>query len=308
MSLPLLIIGPNSTMLISGNDMPTVPITATDDLGKKNQVKAYLSNPASNLTSLMNIDVNRITICLKLPAAPATAAPATTPASAPAPVPASTPTPVAQCAIIVVTPAEKEALERIVTATTTPTAPNVFHTTYVTSGTTKNINPAINNGTVKKLFTDFTTNSKSDELDKCISEASRTVSSAVKKLFSDDTVVYRFYRPTFPYPFLPPLIRSVFNPFGVFNPIVYSPTDSPVYANVISPILPPLITVPNYPFGRRDSYSDSNMFNDNKSIHIPRSPRGSPKVPRSRSRRGGDYEKYLKYKAKYLALKAALGK
>jgi len=58
MSLPLLIIGPNSTMLISGSDMPVVPITATDDLGKKNQVKGYLSNPANNLTALMNIDLS----------------------------------------------------------------------------------------------------------------------------------------------------------------------------------------------------------------------------------------------------------
>lgn len=109
---------------------------------------------------------------------------------------------------------------------------------------------------------------------------------------------------------------------------------SPVIVDVspISPIFfPTIITNRNSPrtkIGNLLTSSDSNMFGNSTrksprgtSPKVPRSPRGSPRMgmrsprmgmsprmsPRM-GRRGGYYEKYMKYKAKYLDLKAKLGK
>jgi hypothetical protein len=301
MSLPLLIIGPNSTMLIV-NDAPTAgsmpsvtPIAGTTESDKKTEVKTYLINPANNLTALKDIDVNRIRICVR------PAAPVVPPAAPPAP-------PLAECAIIVVSPAEQIEIEK--------TATNKFYTTYTTSdgGKTRDINSAITSkGSVTAFFNSFTDlpTKKSDELDKCIKAATSPVASSSFLKPDNTTVEYRFYRPAFPriLPLIPGLFANMFYPSRrtvVVSPPVspyYSPV-SPVYSPISPFLLPPALSLVS---------PRSNVF-DRPSIlnSSPRSssPRGtSPKMPRSpRGRRGGYYEKYLKYKNKYVELKAALGK
>ena len=73
-----------------------------------------------------------------------------------------------------------------------------------------------------------------------------------------------------------------------------------------SPLLIPSPVV-NYSPNRIGNYLSSQSSESNLFPALPRSPRGtSPKSPRMGRKRGGFYEKYMKYKAKYIALKKQL--
>jgi len=85
----------------------------------------------------------------------------------------------------------------------------------------------------------------------------------------------------------------------------------------LSPIFPlfpsfrPTLLFPspvvNYSPNRIGNYLSSQSSESNLFPALPRSPRGtSPKSPRMGRKRGGFYEKYMKYKAKYIALKKQL--
>ena len=74
----------------------------------------------------------------------------------------------------------------------------------------------------------------------------------------------------------------------------------------LSPLLIPSPVV-NYSPNRIGNYFSSQSSESNLFPALPRSPRGtSPKSPRMGRKRGGFYEKYMKYKAKYIALKKQL--
>jgi hypothetical protein len=92
---------------------------------------------------------------------------------------------------------------------------------------------------------------------------------------------------------------------------------SPILIPTISPIFIPNIRSSS-PNTRIGNFLTSSSNFDDSVPRVTRSPRGSPRVPRSprssprsspkssKGRRGGYYEKYMKYKAKYIALKKQL--
>lgn len=143
----------------------------------------------------------------------------------------------------------------------------------------------------KSFFNTFQylTDKTGNPLDKCINAVPSPTSST-------STLTFRFFRPIFP---LPLFIRP-----GLFGPTVVYSSNLPV---VVSPFVSPAIS--------RETSPVTPRFSNIRSIDAPRVPRSpSPVVPRTRSpspvvprmRVGGYYEKYMKYKLKYLKLKQEL--
>jgi hypothetical protein len=146
----------------------------------------------------------------------------------------------------------------------------------------------------KKLFDEGDYKTEGEELDKCISTAIRRTEAPKKKSESDDDnrkklylFVPTFYRPSF---FVPPFavdpVASLFmqQRYGVRSPYA-SPYSSPLSSPYSSPRMSPRYNS----MPPRSSYS----------------PGHAPRVARTPRRfEGGYYEKYMKYKTKYLELKA----
>ena len=134
----------------------------------------------------------------------------------------------------------------------------------------------------------YDTKRSGNPLDKCIKNAPKPKKDESTK--SDPEVVtYKFYRPIYPLGLFQPRLY----PYGITRPYVISPFTTPIGSPVRSD------DSPIYP--RSDRFSGIKI----PSPVVPRSPRSpgsSPKVPRMR--RGGYYDKYMKYKLKYLKLKA----
>ena len=160
------------------------------------------------------------------------------------------------------------------------------------------INPKLTLGTKSNTFFgifQYSTDKSGNPLDKCIKNAIEP--SPVTN--NDDTKVirYRFYRPIFP-------LWSLYRPGIIYRPGLYPYVNSPY---VISPFTTPI----GSPVRSPESSPMSPRFSGLKvsSPVVPRSPsrspNGSPRAPVvTRMRRGGFYEKYMKYKLKYLQLKA----
>ena len=169
-----------------------------------------------------------------------------------------------------------------------------FYKTYEEKAGKRELSTELNNNLDadgKSFFNTFQylTDKTGNPLDKCINSTPSPTSSA-------STITFRFFRPIFP---LPLFIRpGLFGPTVVYSsnlPVVASPFVSPVISRETSPVTP--------------------RFSNVRNVDAPRVPRSpSPKVPRTRSpspvvprmRVGGYYEKYMKYKLKYLKLKEEL--
>jgi hypothetical protein len=154
----------------------------------------------------------------------------------------------------------------------------------------------------KDFFTTFQylTDKTGNPLDKCINSAPSP---------STSSITYKFYRPVFPFPLL---IRP-----GLFGPsVVYSSNLPIVTSPFITPAVTPSMSRESSPRFSNIKTKDAPKVPRSPSPVVPRSPRTpSPVVPRSprsssqvisRMRRGGYYEKYMKYKLKYLKLKQEL--
>jgi len=129
------------------------------------------------------------------------------------------------------------------------------------------------------VFTKFNylTERGTSKLDNCIRDAAPKVEKLSE---STTTRTFTFYRPIYPVPiFFPNIFNPYLTPIGVQSPR-YSPVSSPMSSPRSSP-----------------------RFSTEKMV-APRVPR-SPQSPRS-PRFGGYYEKYMKYKNKYLSLKKEL--
>jgi hypothetical protein len=94
---------------------------------------------------------------------------------------------------------------------------------------------------------------------------------------------------------------------------IFIPTISPVFIPTVRSYSPIKTYSPKTRIGDFLTSPSSDMFGPSvprsprgTSPKVPRSPRGSPRSPRSPRSRGGYYEKYMKYKAKYIALKKQL--
>jgi len=145
-----------------------------------------------------------------------------------------------------------------------------------------------------ELFTDADYKTKDSPLDKCISTAlSKTTSSGIKLTDSSEKkkLYLTFFRPSL---FIPPFfvdpVASLFaqQRYGIRSPYA-SPYTSPYSSPRLSPRLPPSF----------DSMPSRVRLTPGDAPRVARSPR----VHRRMEMEGGYYEKYVKYKAKYLALK-----
>lgn len=183
-----------------------------------------------------------------------------------------------------------------------------FYKTYVDDASnTRKINPELKD--IQKETQDFfanfqyLTDKTGNPLDKCIKEAKEP-----KQPTETFTTTFKFYRPVFPL-----IIRPV--PEPIFSFLTFP--NNPVYPTVVSPIVvSPFVS----PVSSRSSSPRDRRFDRYEPApKVPRSPTRSesPKVTRSpeRNRRqsprrkdGGYYEKYLKYKTKYINLKNELNK
>jgi len=152
--------------------------------------------------------------------------------------------------------------------------PNLrFYQTYTVAGTppVKTFNPALAglNMLSRRMFSSFVYAGAASPLDACIAAAPAAPVPATTK-----TITYRFYRPVFPFYGLPYVVSPYGSPYG-------SPRSSPRFSNRS----PERTTFPN----------------------------GSPVVSRSsrspivrRLQEDEYYQKYLKYKAKYMKLKSSI--
>lgn len=147
----------------------------------------------------------------------------------------------------------------------------------------------------KVLFDDGEYKTKDSPLDKCISSAlSKTTSSGIKLTDSSEKkkLYLTFFRPSL---FIPPFfvdpVASLFaqQRYGIRSPYA-SPYSSPYSSPRYSPRLPPSF----------DSMPSRNRLTPGDAPRVARSPRS----PRRIDMEGGYYEKYVKYKEKYLRLKA----
>lgn len=147
----------------------------------------------------------------------------------------------------------------------------------------------------KKLFEDGEYKTKDSPLDKCISTAlSKTTSKGIKLTDSSEKkkLYLTFFRPSL---FIPPFfvdpVASLFaqQRYGIRSPYA-SPYSSPYSSPRYSPRLPPSF----------DSMPSRNRLTPGDAPRVARSPRS----PRRIDMEGGYYEKYMKYKEKYLRLKA----
>jgi len=196
-----------------------------------------------------------------------------------------------KCVILIVREEEKKKIESYVNFK--------FHSTYKKDPKDANkrkINPKLTLGTKSTNFFinfQYDTNKSGNPLDKCINIAPKPNQN------DDDTEVirYRFYRPIFP-------LMSLYRPGIIYRPGIYPYMNSPY---VISPFTTPI----GSPVRSPEESPMSPRFSGLKvsSPVVPRSPSsspgGSPRAPVvPRMRRGGFYDKYMKYKLKYLQLKA----
>jgi len=148
-----------------------------------------------------------------------------------------------------------------------------FYQTYTVAGTppVKTFNAALTglNMLSRRMFSSFNYVGPASPLDTCIAAAPAAPVPAATK-----TITYRFYRPVFPFYGLPYVVSPYGSPYG-------SPRSSPRFSNRS----PERTTFPN----------------------------GSPVVSRSsrspiirRLQEDEYYQKYLKYKAKYMKLKSRI--
>jgi hypothetical protein len=143
-----------------------------------------------------------------------------------------------------------------------------------------------------ELFTDADYKTKDSPLDKCISTAlskTTTTSSGIKLTDSSEEkkLYLTFFRPSlFVPPFFVDPVASLFaqQRYGIRSPYA-SPYSSPRYSPRHSP--------------RFDSMPSRARLTPGDAPRVARSPR----VHRRIDMEGGYYEKYVKYKGKYLALK-----
>lgn len=150
--------------------------------------------------------------------------------------------------------------------------PNLgFYQTYTVAGPAKTFNSALTglNMLSRRMFSSFAYAGAASPLDPCIAAAPAAPVPATTK-----TITYRFYRPVFPFYGLPYVVSPYGSPYG-------SPRSSPRFSNRS----PQRTTFPNgSPVVSRSS--------------------GSPIVRRLQE--DEYYQKYLKYKAKYMKLKSRI--
>jgi hypothetical protein len=266
--LVILIIAPNSEMLIEGltNELPV--IKATDSIAvsfpiTNADLEIQLRKKFISYNGLKDLDFNfsRFKLCDSKVPSTATSD---------------------KCIILFVSSNEKTKIEK--------DANLKFVSTYEDDVTPnkRKFNSKLTLGpTSQKFFNNFNflTDKSGNPLDKCMNDAYKPKST--------ETIIYRFYRPIFP---LPLFIRPGLYPY-INAPFIVSPFVSPVQSRESSP--------------RYNRYS---RFSNEKMVApvVPRSPSNSPRspsLPRSVSpsrSRGGYYDKYLKYKLKYMKLKEEL--
>ena len=164
------------------------------------------------------------------------------------------------------------------------------------------------NTTLQDFFKDsqYSTKKDGNPLDKCIKDAPEPPKPSSSS--DTETIIYKFYRPIFPL-----RLRPVPEPFFSFltfpnNPIY--PTLSPyVVSPFVSPYSSPRINRPYNTFQRDSSPIVDRRFEKKRtSPVVPRSSLMMPRIHQSsRVKNGGDYyEKYMKYKEKYIQLKNQL--
>jgi hypothetical protein len=200
-----------------------------------------------------------------------------------------------KCAIVKVTNDEQTKMS---------SGPYEFVTFF--EGPTKKITASFSSDLITQRFfnVNFDYDKKDSKLEKCIKDTQRSSSIVLKEENKNNVrVAYTLFGlPYYVTDLVSPIITSIYGRYS-----------SPYYRRHVSPIyFSPSIrsSSPNTRIGNfLTSSSNQDMFGPS----IPRSSSGSsPKVPRlsprGRGRRGGYYEKYLKYKNKYKELKAALDK
>jgi hypothetical protein len=164
------------------------------------------------------------------------------------------------------------------------------------------------NTTLQNFFKEsqYSTQKDGNPLDKCIKDAPEPPKPSSSS--DTETIIYKFYRPIFPL-----RLRPVPEPFFSFltfpnNPIY--PTLSPyVVSPFVSPYSSPRINRPYNTFQRDSSPIVDRRFEKKRtSPVVPRSSLMMPRIHQSsRVKNGGDYyEKYMKYKEKYIQLKNQL--
>jgi len=263
--LVILIIAPNSEMLIQGLDNELPIIKATDSIAisfpiTNADLEIQLRKKFSSYNGLKDLDFNfsRFKLCDSKVPSTATSD---------------------KCVILFVSSNEKTKIEKDTNLK--------FVSTYeddVTPNKRKFNSKLTLGSTSQKFFNNFNflTDKSGNPLDKCMNDAYKPKST--------ETIIYRFYRPIFP---LPLFIRPGLYPY-INQPFIVSPFVSPVQS--------------------RESSPRYNRFSNEKMVApvVPRSPSNSPRAPSlprsvspSRSR-GGYYDKYLKYKIKYMKLKEEL--
>jgi hypothetical protein len=276
--LYLLIIAPDSKMLLEEASKELPMIVNTD----KNAVVFPIDN--SDLESKLRIkfnsykglkdldfDYSRFKIC-------DSASPATVSST--------------KCVILIVREEEKKKIEL--------DSSFKFYSTYENDPKNANkrkINSKLTLGTKSTNFFinfQYDTNKSGNPLDKCIKIAPKPYPVTDDDI---DVIRYRFYRPIFP-------LMSLFRPGLIYRPGIYPYINAPY---VISPFTTPI----GSPVRSPEESPMSPRFSGLKvsSPVVPRSPSSSPgSSPRApvvpRMRRGGFYDKYMKYKLKYLQLKA----
>jgi len=267
--LVILIIAPNSEMLLVESSKELPILTDVSFPIDNSNVESKLKNMFSSTLVLKDLSYSRYKLC-----------DSETPGTATSD----------KCIIIIVSNIEKSNIEKNTTYK--------FYSTYENDPTDANkrvISKSLTLGTKSvAFFTKFQyiTNKSGNPLDKCINDAPKPKSTET------ETIIYRFYRPIFP---LPLFIRPGLYPYGV-NPYINLPF-------VTSPFISPIQSRESSP-----RYNRYNRFSNEKMVApvVPRSPSNSPRAPSlprsvspSRSR-GGYYDKYLKYKLKYIKLKEEL--
>jgi len=207
-----------------------------------------------------------------------------------------------KCVILKVTDSEKNTIE-----TKSKNKYKFFKTYDDDINNTRKINPTITNleTETQNLFVKFQylSDKNGNPLDKCIKDAKEP-----PRIITTNITTFKFYRPIYPL-----ILKPV--PEPIFSFLTYP--NNPVYPTVISPIVvSPFVS----PIQSRSSSPiiDKRFDRYEPAPKVARSPKNvSPKVPRTEVNRvmkrtpkkrnqGGYYEKYLKYKTKYLNLKNEL--
>ena len=280
--LYLLVIAPNSNMLVTGsgtNDIPMIPASSADHAMfpiDKAQIERILKIYFLRYPGLSIVVPNqsRFEICSSDPSSPF---PTPGPTPIPTPIPTAPPA-TATSRFVAILHVDENEKNLIKTDSNFDFLETVKDATPPATG--RVVNPRLALGpNSQAVFTNFNylTYKGTSTLDVCISRAFKpTLPVPVPPTPSatPTTTVWTFYRPIFPNPLFFP---NVYNPY--VSPIGY---ESPRYSPSSSPRL--------YP-----RPSSERMV----APRVPRSPRSSPRM-------GGYKEKYIKYKAKYMKLKSEL--